>query len=119
MCHFQKTAMTNLKPYLTAKNIALLVLAVSVIVLIAVLFSRSRPVTTNDTAQRLLRLEMDSLKAENKRLLNAGRLLYEAYETRRKVDSVLLDNAIKNKNEAVEKIHGFNSDSLSRYFENL
>lgn len=111
--------MINLKQYITTKNISILIMVLSGIMLVVFLFSKANPVTTNETALKIMRAELDSLKAENARLKSTDRLLYEAYETRKKVDSVILDNAIKNKNEAVRKIHGYGSDSLSRYFENL
>lgn len=101
------------------QNIILIILGVAVIVLAVALFSKSREVTENKTALQIMKVEMDSLKARDRRLEDLARVLFLSLQEQHKIDSVNLANANKNKNEKIYRIRNYGSDSLRRYFNSL
>lgn len=105
--------------YLTAKNIAILVLAVSVIVLFVIMFSRSRQVKDNSAAIEILTRQKQELERENAQLRAKDSTLMKNYELRIINDAAIIEQLKKTGNETIKRITDYNADSLRRAFANL
>lgn len=103
-----------MRQYLTARNIALALLVVSVCVLLLVLFSRSRPVQDNSAALRIMQVEIDSLKAQDKRHAASDSLLRVELDERKKADALILSNLKKQRDENINRIDRSDNDALRR-----
>ena len=116
----------ELKPYLTAKNIAIAVLIIATVAFLLLWLSKPKPVIVNDTANKVLVIENQRLQKEIEELqvklqIQRGHdsALIKTYEDRIWADYQTIESLKKKRDEKIDRINNYSSDSIRKAFSEL